>query len=259
MNMKAKKHLGQHFLKSRRFARTLAESVCAPGALVLEIGPGKGVLTAELLKKARKVIAIEKDKELVGFLCDTFADDIAAGRLEVVSGDALEVSPPVGEYVLAANIPYYITGAIIRKYLSGGNPPRAAGLLVQKEVAERIVRKDGKESVISVVVRAYGRPRIVARVGAKEFSPAPKVDSAILAVSREESPFSSAREREEFFAFVKKGFSSKRKFLKSNLSGEDFPEGAEKAFARAGIPLRARAEEVLFPQWVSLYRALRRR
>ncbi|KKW30049.1 MAG: Ribosomal RNA small subunit methyltransferase A, partial [Candidatus Kaiserbacteria bacterium GW2011_GWC2_52_8b] len=176
--------LGQHFLTARWAAMKLAgTAVTSRGEIVLEIGPGKGALTKELLTFSDHVIAIEKDGILIEKLRETFKNELSDGRLTLVPADVRDVSPEKlglvgGKYVLAANIPYYITGEIIRQFLTAATQPRAMVLLVQKEVAQHIVSK--KESILSLSVKVFGSPRIVAKVGKGSFSPPPSVDSAIL-------------------------------------------------------------------------------
>ena len=189
--------LGQHFLKAPWAARALARAVGITGAdTVLEIGPGKGALTRELLAVSKKVVAIEKDEALARKLRETFEPEIQIGALTVIAGDIRDITPEKlglesGKYVVAANIPYYITGEIIRQFLTAEEQPRAMALLVQKEVARRIVgsksagggsASGGKESLLSLSVKVYGTPKIVIKVPRGNFTPAPNVDSAILLI-----------------------------------------------------------------------------
>ena len=252
--------MGQHFLTNVHFAAKLTEAVgVRTGETILEVGPGKGALTRELLKRG-PVIAIEKDGALVGALQKTFADDISSGNLRVVPEDIRNISPEtlgLQKYVVAANIPYYITGEIIRQFLTASVQPRAMALLVQKEVTERILARDKKESILSLSVKVYGAPRIVAKVGRGNFSPPPSVDSAVLLISDiSRSRFANIDE-ELFFKVVRAGFSSKRKFLASNLSvfGKD---AVAAAFASCGIPEKSRAEDIALEQWLELSRCLDR-
>ena len=182
--MKAKKNLGQNFLTRDHYAIIMAEkAMVGQKDTVLEIGPGKGILTAILLKKAGHVIAVEKDPELVVFLKERFANEIKKQKLTLVSGDIFTYHLPPITYKLIANIPYYITGEIIRHFLSNDKQPQSLTLMVQKEVAERIVARNKKESLLSLSVKAYGEPEIVARVSAGNFFPKPKVDSAIIHIA----------------------------------------------------------------------------
>ncbi len=263
----AKKSLGQHFLNSKEALRKIIESAqLASSDTVLEIGPGKGVLTEALLTTAGKVIAIEKDDRMIGYLAEKFSREIADGRLTIVHGDALEFDPTSQNlnlresgYKIVANIPYYITGQIIRRFLSECAQPSRMVLLVQKEVAERIVAtaKNGKnsgESILSISVKAYGTPHYIQTVPAKDFTPAPKVDSAIIAIDEISRTFFSDKKEADFFSLIKKGFAHKRKVLVKNL---DIPqEKRGMIFAAAGIHANSRAEELSLAQWDALYRAL---
>lgn len=245
--------LGQHFLKSPWAASALAHAAgITLGDTVLEIGPGKGALTRELLAVSRKVVAIEKDEELVALLNEKFSNEINSGALKIHSADVRDASPEklglvAGKYIVAANIPYYITGEIIRQFLTAEEQPRAMALLVQKEVARRIVSK--KESLLSLSVKAYGTPKIVVKVPRGNFSPPPNVDSAVLLIDDISRNFFSEIDEELFFKILHAGFKSKRKFLLNNLADSFGKEEVAHAFAQCGINLKARAEDVPLPQW----------
>jgi 16S rRNA (adenine1518-N6/adenine1519-N6)-dimethyltransferase len=248
--------LGQHFLKHAWAARALAKSVALrPGETFVEIGPGKGILTQELLSEG-PVIAIEKDEALCAKLREEFAGEIAEKKLTLIEGDVRDFDPSSlpGPYVVAANIPYYITGEIVRMFLSSSTKPRAMALLVQKEVAQRAT--DSKESLLSLSVKAYGTPKIVEKVPAKHFSPPPSVDSAILLVSDISKDFFSDIHEDEFFELLHAGFAQKRKMLANNLSTAYGRERVRAAFALSGIPEKARAEDVPLSQWKVLAREL---
>ena len=246
--------LGQHFLTGQWAARALARAAeVRAGETILEIGPGKGALTKELLATGNKVVAVEKDEVLVGQLEDAFAHETTSGALTLVSQDIrnFDVASSnliAGTYVVAANIPYYITGEIVRTFLTAKKQPRAMALLVQKEVAERIIARDGKESILSLSVKAYGAPKIVAKVSRGNFSPPPSVDSAILLIENISRTFFVDVDESVFFKIVRDGFASKRKFLVSNLCvfGK---ENVSRAFAACGISEKARAEDVPLEKW----------
>lgn len=249
--------LGQHFLIHSWAARALAHAASPrAGETILEIGPGKGILTRELLTLG-PVVAVEKDESLVSLLHETFSPEIASGRLHLVADDVRNIRPGalgVDSYVVAANIPYYITGEIIRQFLTAKKQPRAMALLIQKEVAQRIVSEKG--SILSISVCAFGNPRIVEKVPKKHFSPQPSVDSAILAIDNISRNFFSSLEEEFFFRVVRAGFSSKRKLLSSNLSNV-FEKGLVKSvMSKSGIGEKARAEDVLLQQWKKLAEGL---
>lgn len=222
-----------------------------PGEHILEIGPGEGVLTEALLKRGAQVIAIEKDSRLISVLQEKFSGK----NLEVVEGDALEYEPTFGEYKVVGNIPYYITGALFKKFLTAKKQPTTLVFLIQKEVGERIALPAGrqavhknKESILSLSVKAYGIPKYIKTVPAGAFSPPPKVDSAILAVhSISRSNFANEAHEQRFFEMVKKGFAQKRKFLKNNL-GHAYAE----VLQAHAIDEKTRAEDVSLKQWVEL-------
>jgi 16S rRNA (adenine1518-N6/adenine1519-N6)-dimethyltransferase len=248
--------LGQHFLTGTWAAHKLVESAAiGRNDTVLEIGPGKGALTKELLKTGGRIVAVEKDAALVEQLRSMFKSEIEDGTLTVIPGDVRDLdlkATRLDTYVLAANIPYYITGEIIRQFLSSDLQPKTMALLVQKEVAERIVARDGKESILSISVKVYGDPSIAAKVARGNFSPPPSVDSAILVVKNISKKFFADLDEEFFFKVVRTGFSSKRKFLAGNLAKEFGRERALEAFAVAGISEKIRAEDVTLEQWRDL-------
>lgn len=242
--------LGQHFLIHSWAARSLAHAAAPQaGETIVEIGPGKGVLTKELLALG-PVIAIEKDEGLVRLLAETFSAEIAEGRLRIVSADIRNISPHelgVERFVVAANIPYYITGEIIRQFLTAAVQPRVMALLIQKEVAQRIV--SGKGSILSMSVRAFGVPRIIDKVPKKHFSPPPSVDSAIIAIEHISRSFFADLSEQHFFNVVKAGFASKRKFVANNLASVYDRSAALRALERARVAEKARAEDLTADQW----------
>jgi 16S rRNA (adenine1518-N6/adenine1519-N6)-dimethyltransferase len=189
-NFTAKKSLGQHFLHAPNVVGAMIHTArIEPGMIVLEIGPGKGILTRGLLKAGAKVMAVEKDQRAVEYMKENFVTEIADGRLKLVQDDILVINPAdLGlekeKYVIAANIPYYITGEIIRKFLTAEVYPSRMVLLVQKEVAKRIVAADKKESILSISVKAYGEPKYIDTVPKRFFRPIPKVDSAIILIDK---------------------------------------------------------------------------
>ena len=242
--MYKKKSLGQHFLNSKVYLNAVADAAhIEEGETVLEIGPGEGALTEVLLERGAKVIALEKDSRLIEVLREKFA-----GRnFEVVEGDALEFKPKFKNYKVVGNIPYYITGALFKKFLTATRQPSTLVFLVQKEVGERIARSK-KESILSLSIKAYGSEKYIKTVPAGAFSPPPKVDSAIVAIINiSRSNFTNTAHEEKFFELVKKGFSQKRKFLKNNL-GKEYSDLLEKV----GISPKTRAEDVPLSKWIDL-------
>ncbi len=257
--MKAKKSLGQNFLKSVKAISVIVEAGnIISEDIILEIGPGKGVLTEKLLEKANKVVAVEKDRELVYLLKEKFKNEIEQKKLVLIKDDILEFKPEshgltAGNYKIIANIPYYITGLIFRKFLESDCQPDLMVLLVQKEVAQRIVAKDGRESILSMSIKAYGSPKYISKVSRKYFSPEPNVDSAILLIQNiSKKVFTENKISEKkFFELVKAGFSHKRKVLSSNLK---FLFGSQTAqlLGECGIKEKARAEELKLGDWLCL-------
>ncbi|HEY4516969.1 MAG TPA: 16S rRNA (adenine(1518)-N(6)/adenine(1519)-N(6))-dimethyltransferase RsmA [Candidatus Paceibacterota bacterium] len=245
--------LGQHFLKNFAYAQKLAHAAgVGTGNTVIEIGPGKGILTEALLKTGARVIAIEKDETLVHVLEEKFSEQVVSGTLKIVNDDVRNfgLRNIEGEYVLAANIPYYITGEIVRAFLTAEHQPRTMALLVQKEVAQRIVAE--KESILSLSVKAYGTPKIVARVNRKHFSPPPSVDSAILVIENISTVFFTEISEGDFFKVVRAGFASKRKMLAGNLARVFHKEKVSAAFAKCEISEKVRAEDVALAGWKCL-------
>ncbi|MBX4206380.1 16S rRNA (adenine(1518)-N(6)/adenine(1519)-N(6))-dimethyltransferase RsmA [Candidatus Parcubacteria bacterium] len=249
----AKKSLGQHFLRSTRALDAIIEAGdVRENDAVLEIGPGEGVLTKKLLAAGASVLAIEKDDELFNLLGEKFGGEIRRGKLVLEHGDVLDFNPakPIAKsYKLIANIPYNITGAILEKFLSAEHQPSAMVLLVQDEVARRIVARDGKESILSISVKAYGTPRYVEKVLAGSFAPAPSVNSAIIAIGGISKAFFRGFSEEFFFSVLKAGFKSKRKKLSSNLSALFGREKVENAFQKLALNPNIRAEDVSLETW----------
>lgn len=258
---KAKKSLGQHFLRSASALRSIVTSAnLRSGETVLEIGPGEGVLTRALLETGAHVIAIEKDRDLIPILTETFSAEIKKGTLTLIEDDVLKFVPEfhkltAGSYKLVANIPYYITGAIFEKFLTANAYPSCMVVLIQKEVATRIVARDGKESLLSISVKAFGNPRITAKVPASAFRPAPKVDSAVLAVydvSHTTLSNFTDDKFESFFKVVRAGFAHKRKLLVRNLEAVTTKTNAVEACTSVGLSPTVRAEDVSLADWIKL-------
>jgi 16S rRNA (adenine1518-N6/adenine1519-N6)-dimethyltransferase len=254
--LRTKKSLGQHFLTSTgALSAIITTSDVGRNDIVLEIGPGKGVLTGELLKRTGKVLAIEKDRELIPFLTEKFEDGIKTGKLELIEQDILDFDPDTlrvysHSYKVVANIPYNITGEILRKFLTAMHKPESMTLLVQKEVAERIVAKDGKESILSLSVKYFGTPSYIQTVKRGSFNPPPKVDSAILYI--ENIQRNEKINEQVFFTVVRAGFKSKRKKLISNLVSIYDKGALARAFAELSLSENIRAENVSLDQWIAL-------
>jgi len=256
----AKKSLGQNFLMHAQTAERIAEAAALPPhATVLEIGPGTGMLTRALLTRATKVIAVEADDQLVPALQETFAQEIGEGRLELIHADIRTFDPAsIGKpYALVANIPYYLTGEIMRTFLTTAHKPYSITVLVQKEVAERIARANGKESVLSISVKVFGDPKYCFTVPRGAFTPAPNVDSAVISIQNiVNTTFSSPAAELHFFHVLKTGFGHKRKMLMKNLGELYPPEKIRVAFELARISPDIRPEDVPSEAWKPLADAL---
>ncbi|HYF12985.1 MAG TPA: 16S rRNA (adenine(1518)-N(6)/adenine(1519)-N(6))-dimethyltransferase RsmA [Candidatus Paceibacterota bacterium] len=252
--MEKKKSLGQHFLTSSHYLSLIADTArLKEGERVLEIGPGDGALTRELLARGANVVAIEKDYRLIPVLQEKFTKEISAQKLILIEADALEHTEKKLKrpYIVVANIPYYITGAIIKKFLTSKNQPSKMVLLIQKEVAERIARSK-KESLLSLSVKVYGEPRYVKSVPRGAFAPPPDVDSAILSIANiSRNNFQSTTHEKKFFEIIHAGFAHKRKLLVRNLESI-FDKKSSTALENAQIPKTARAEDVPLAQWLAL-------
>jgi len=290
---KAKKSMGQNFLKSQEALRKMCEAgEVNDKDIILEIGPGKGALTEKLLEKAGRVIAVEKDRELFEFLKEKFINEIKSRKLILLNDDILKINlnevffkfssdPRMREdeepdhsenlktprldfdfdYKIIANIPYNITGAILKKFLSCDNQPERIVLLVQKEVAERIVVRDSKESILSLSVKAYGTPKYVMKVHKRFFTPEPKVDSAIIAITNiSKDNFKTDMDEKNFFNIIKAGFAHKRKILRRNLENLQTLEvrlpKIDEIFEKLGINPKARAEDIKLETWLKISRSL---
>ena len=260
LDLKARKSLGQHFLVDREVLTKVTEAAgLTPDDVVIEVGPGLGVLTGELAGKAGRVIAVELDDRLAGILRQRLA---SVGNVTVVNGDILKLEPSalVGdkpiEYKVVANLPYYITSAVIRHFLEASLKPRLMVVMVQKEVAEAIVAEPGRMSLLSVSVQLYGKPEIIDYVPAESFYPAPEVDSAILKIALYPEPAVEITDIEGFFTVVRAGFTASRKQMGNSLAqGLGLPKAEALALLeKTGITSQRRAETLTLEEWARLWR-----
>jgi 16S rRNA (adenine1518-N6/adenine1519-N6)-dimethyltransferase len=259
----AKKSLGQNFLNSKGVARDIVHAAAlSPEDTVLEIGPGKGFLTRELLESGASVVAVEKDDRMIPLLEERFAEAIGQNKLALIHGDIVELLESDQKffikilggqsYKLVANIPYYLTGYILRAFLEAKTKPSIMVLMVQKEVATRIVARDKKESILSIAVKAYGTPRLIKKVPARYFTPSPRVDSAILLIENiSNRNFVNTPGEKNFFEILKTGFAHKRKVLAGNIK-ELLGNRTSEILGKVGIKENARAEDVSLEQWLAL-------
>ncbi|MEL7645189.1 MAG: 16S rRNA (adenine(1518)-N(6)/adenine(1519)-N(6))-dimethyltransferase RsmA [Anaerolineaceae bacterium] len=254
--LQPKKSLGQNFLVDPKgLEKVMLAAGIRENDAVLEIGAGVGSLTVLLAQTARQVVAVELDRNLILPLTKVLN---AYENVRVVEGDVLklpleELIPGEG-YLVVANIPYYISSAIIRRLLEAETRPARMVLTVQQEVAERICAKDGKLSLLALSVQVFGAPRIEAHIPSGCFYPAPSVDSAVLSIALYPQPLIALDALDAFFKLAHAGFSQKRKTLRNALSaGMGIPASeTEQLLASAELDPQRRAETLSIPEWERL-------
>ena len=256
-----RKSLGQHFLFDQGALRRIVVAAdLQPDDVVVEVGPGTGLLTKLLADRAARVLAVEMDGGLVARLR---SDLDAISNLEVVHGDAREWDPAVvgGPYKLVANLPYYAASPIVRRFLECSQPPRLMVVTVQREVAQSMAAPPGRMRTLSVATQLYGLPRIVGYIRPGSFRPAPKVTSAIVRVDVLDSPALPLDDTAAFFTLVRAGFGSARKQLRNSLGHSLALPGREieAIMAEADVAPTLRAEALGLPEWGRLYTAFRSR
>jgi len=248
--------MGQNFLIDNNVLNKIIETAdIKPSDIVLEIGPGLGTLTIELAKRAKRIIAVEKDKEL----CEILKNILIAQNVvnvEIVHGDILQLQQlqQLQHYKIVANIPYYLTSPLIRKFLEADDKPSEIILMIQKEVAQRICALPPKMSLLAVSVQFYAKPEIISFVSKDNFYPIPKVDSAIIKIIPNVGHMISHIDTEKFFKIVKMGFSAKRKMLINNLSREFKIQNSKLKilFEQIGFDQKLRAENLTINDWINL-------
>jgi len=255
-DLRPSKGLGQNFLQENAtLQKIISAADLGPPDDVLEIGPGLGSLTRYLALSARSVTAVELDRKLFPALESVLAP---YKNVRLVQGDILKLDPArlieTPGYIVVANIPYYITSAVIRHLLEAEQRPSRLVLTVQKEVAERICAVPGKMSLLALSVQVYGKPVIGATIPAEAFYPPPKVDSAVLCIQVYSQPNLPTDRLDLFFTLIKAGFSQKRKTLRNAISGglRIAPVEAEELLSAAGIDPRRRAEALSLEEWGNL-------
>ncbi|MFC2025501.1 16S rRNA (adenine(1518)-N(6)/adenine(1519)-N(6))-dimethyltransferase RsmA [Chloroflexota bacterium] len=269
-DLRVRKGLGQHFLIDEEALKLIIVAAeLTPTDVVMEIGPGLGVLTRELAKQVGRVVAIELDNKLAVILKQTLS---SFNNVTIINEDVLKVDPeallqeqktkfppliinPLS-YKVVANLPYYITSPVLRHFLEASVKPQTMVVMVQKEVAEEIVAKPGQMSLLSVSVQLYGEPTIVGYVPADCFYPAPEVDSAILMIALYHQPAVEVADRESFFALVRAGFSASRKQMVNSLAqGLGLPKDeALSLLKESGIAPQRRAETLTIDEWARLWK-----
>ncbi len=259
-HMRPNKSFGQNFLVDRAILQQIVDAArIEPGDQVLEVGAGTGVLTRELAKQARRVVAVEIERDMIDLLRETTGHYQHVELLErsLLALDPCEVFDQK-PYKLVANLPYYITAPTFRHFLESGNPPRLLVVMVQHEVAQRIVAGPGDLSLLGVSIQFYGKPELIAHVPARAFFPAPKVDSAILRVELHEQAPLTRKERDSFFRVVQAGFAEKRKQLHNALTHHLHRKNEEirACLVAARIDPSRRAETLSIDEWLHLWEAL---
>lgn len=265
LDLRARKGLGQHFLVDERVLSTIvAAAKLTAEDIVIEVGPGLGILTTELARRAGWVIAIEVDQGLAFALEESLAP---FGNVTILNADVLESDSKTlikrereaeAAYKVVANLPYFIAAAVLRHFLEASLKPQSMVVMVQKEVAQAIVAQPGRMGLLSVGVQFYGKPAIVDYVPARSFYPPPKVDSAILRIEVYDRPLVEVGDVTRFFDLVRGGFAAPRKQLHNSLAqGLGIsPGAAADLLAKAGIDGTRRAESLSIEEWARVYRAL---
>ena len=263
-DIQPKKSLGQNFLVDQRALERIVEAAeLGPEDIVLEIGPGLGALTRLLAAEAGRVVAVELDQRLVEVLRQTLTD---LPNVEIIHGDILELNladllEQQGDnfqYKVVANLPYYITSAIIRHLLTAEVRPKLMVVTVQLEVARRITAEPGEMSLLAVSVQFYGRPRIVTRIKAGAFYPSPQVDSAVIRIDLDDCPVVEVDDVDSFFEVVRAGFAQRRKQLRNALAAGLALPASEvvQVLNRAGVNPRRRAQTLSLDEWAKVWREM---
>ncbi len=258
--LKAKKSLGQNFLVDEAVLSVIVEAAeLSPEDLVIEVGPGLGVLTVELARHAGNVLAVELDTKLASLLRSRLS---SLANLRVVNADVLKLNLSQlleggNKYKVVANLPYYITSPVLRYFVEASPKPSLMVVMLQKEVGEAIVAEPGKMSLLAVSLQVYSRPRIISHVPSRCFYPQPKVDSVVLRLDMLPSPAVDVADIDEFFEVVRFGFSSPRKQLHNSLTHGLGVKPAEVSLLleQAHIDPKRRAETLNLEEWAKLYEA----
>lgn len=268
LGLHARKRLGQHYLVDEEALELIVSSAGLSGMdLVIEVGPGLGVLTRELVRRAGWVAAIELDDNLAAALEGSLS---SFNNLVVINQDILKVDPAAvldeirerlppsvdsSSYKVVANLPYYITAPVIRHFLEARIRPRMMVFTVQKEVAEAITARPGEMSILAVSIQFYGRPRIVGYIPAGSFYPAPEVDSAVVRIDTYPEPALAVSDVNKFFELVRAGFAAARKQVANSLAHRlGLPKDTVVArLQKAGIDPQRRAETLTIEEWGKIW------
>jgi 16S rRNA (adenine1518-N6/adenine1519-N6)-dimethyltransferase len=273
-DLQARKGLGQHFLIDEEVLKLIISAAGLTSTdVVMEIGPGLGVLTKELIRQSGWVVTIELDSKLAAILEQSLA---SFNNVTIINEDILRIDPAtllyeqkagfppvIGgpfSYKVVANLPYYITSPVLRHFLEASLKPQIMAVMVQKEVAEAIVAKPGQMSMLSVSVQFYGEPAIIGYVPAQCFYPVPEVDSAILKIKLYSQPRVEVTDKESFFKVVRAGFSAPRKQIGNSLAqGLELPKAESLSLlGKTSIVPQRRAETLTLDEWVKLWQVFTR-
>lgn len=261
-----KKSLGQHFLTSDVVPKWMCDAAnISPDDTVLEIGPGTGVLTEQLLFRGARVIALEADVRAIDVLTKRFKNEVQSGALIVHHVDMRDFDitsiPELTDhgFKIVANIPYYLSGMLFRIFLQSAVQPSLLVYLVQKEVARRItsdISRGEKESILALSIKVYGEVTYVKTVTKGHFTPPPKIDSAIVLVAHISKQQFATVDEAFFFKMLHIGFGQKRKQLLGNLSKYFDRNALTHTFSTLSLPVSTRAEDVPLQKWLELVREL---
>lgn len=263
-NIKPEKSKGQNFLVDEDvYESMILSSDLKKDDVVLEVGPGLGILTFKISEKVKKVLAVELDNKLAELL-NTLIISKNKKNIKIFNNDVLKIKgeniEKLGKYKIVANLPYNITSIFLRKFLSIHNKPEKIVLLLQKEVVDRIISKPPDMSLLAISVQFYAEVKKIIEVKKESFYPIPKIDSAIIEITpRKNNFFDNYQQEKKFFRLLKIGFSAKRKMLKNNLSlGLKIDQKeVEKAIFSLGLDSKCRAEELSLDNWIRIFNILK--
>ncbi len=267
--LRPSKGLGQNFLVDQAaLEKIVAAAELTPDDAVLEVGAGLGALTKRLARNAGHVVAVELDQRLIPVLRSVLTD---FDNVTLIQGDILTLDPAAlvsaasiqrlassTQYKVVANLPYYITSAVLRHLLEASLKPQRMVITVQREVAERIVAKPGQMSLLALSVQFYGRPRLLFRIKPGSFYPSPEVESAVVQVDLHAAPPVPVEDTAAFFRVVRAGFAQRRKQLRNVLAAglRQSPDEVAAKLWEVGVDPRRRAQALSLEEWVKVARVL---
>lgn len=259
--LRPSKGLGQNLLVDQgALQKIVAAAELVANDTVLEIGAGLGTLTEQLARAAGRVVAVELDERMTSVLRETLSgfDNVALIQGDILALDPAKLVAPVTQYKVVANLPYYITSAVLRHLLEASLRPQRMVVTVQREVAERIVARPGQMSLLSVSVQFYGRPQILFRIRPGSFYPSPEVESAVIRIDMYDAPPVDVEDVDAFFRVAKAGFAQRRKQLRNTLAGglRLPPEEVEARLQEAGVDPKRRAQTLSLEEWARVVCAL---